>query len=448
MDEFKNPEALSSEDLEELEALDDGNSENDDNGEGSKAPSSWRMVEIVQQTRFGFTPEIVDAALWGWKPVARYAWILHDKDVESDGTPKPPHVHLELEFRQPTRTEQIINRFRKVSKGSCFLPPQQLQKIGKSYAAACNYLTHIDAEPYKYRYSFRDVHANFDFEDFTRREHEKNADRFTASMQKVLLEAIASGEVREYMLTDPDFRPLLLDRFHLSRFNQIKFDQSIRRALRLQYAEAAADSSRDLVTFFIEGAPGIGKDVLANRIVQAYGAKAFRCNASAHPFDDYRGQPALIWSDARPSSLPFHFLLGAIDPYHSQSVAARYTDRTLLARLLILTSSQNLRTWYRSNFVSSDGHHYREDPSQLYRRLRVLLHVRYEDLDDPASRVVDFFLYDADRMRKFDRSCVDLEQAFCAGYEHVRTVSFDDVPSLLVRFFPVDFPSLLSDGFG
>jgi len=125
-----------------------------------KGPKSWRNVEIEQDVARGFSEVWIGLFLDDWKPVAKWAWVLHDKDKTADGADRLPHIHLMVAFKSPVPTEAILARAKLVSEADPPVTVQQFQKI-RSWASACAYLTHENA-PDKFRYPDSDVHANFD----------------------------------------------------------------------------------------------------------------------------------------------------------------------------------------------------------------------------------------------------------------------------------------------
>lgn len=68
--------------------------------------------------------------------VAEYAYILHDRDVKEDGTPKEPHYHFLLVLRRSRRLADIQSCMKKTLQGNVLL--QSCHSVSASYG----YLTH------------------------------------------------------------------------------------------------------------------------------------------------------------------------------------------------------------------------------------------------------------------------------------------------------------------
>lgn len=90
-----------------------------------------------------------DSAIFDWLEVVKqlqqpFFTILHDKDINPDGTPKKPHYHVMIMFDNP-RAESTIKRINLMCGGNGHFE-QLLSRRG--YA---RYLCHMD-NPEKYQY--------------------------------------------------------------------------------------------------------------------------------------------------------------------------------------------------------------------------------------------------------------------------------------------------------
>ena len=68
--------------------------------------------------------------------VSEYAYILHDRDVKDDGTPKEPHYHFLLVLQRSRRLADIQSYFKYSLQGNVMLQP--CHSVSASYC----YLTH------------------------------------------------------------------------------------------------------------------------------------------------------------------------------------------------------------------------------------------------------------------------------------------------------------------
>ncbi len=117
-----------------------------------------RIYEIVQQTKY-LTEEAIKTGL-AHKLIEKYAYILHDKDVNDEGNKKEDHWHVVIKLDKPYDINKVAKWFS--------VPPQYVEaKAGVGAFLDCvKYLTHEDEkqqEKGKFLYPDECVNANFDF---------------------------------------------------------------------------------------------------------------------------------------------------------------------------------------------------------------------------------------------------------------------------------------------
>lgn len=116
---------------------------------------------------------------------------------------------------------------------------------------------------------------------------------------------------------------------------------------------------------FISGPSGIGKDTFARDWCKKQNLDYYCTNNNSdYPFDDYAGQPVIIWSDARDTVFKPRELHQLLDNHYSSKQKARYADKYITARYILITSIVPLNEWY-TEFYKKD----KEDKYQLYRRI-------------------------------------------------------------------------------
>lgn len=86
----------------------------------------------------------------------QWCYILHDRDVNEDGTPKKSHYHVYGKL-DTARTPQAVSNALGVGVAS-------LRSVS-SWRGAVRYAVHLD-HPEKYQYSSDDVSANFEIVKF------------------------------------------------------------------------------------------------------------------------------------------------------------------------------------------------------------------------------------------------------------------------------------------
>ena len=74
-----------------------------------RTPKTWKTCEIIQQLEY-MNAEDVESGL-DHNAIKDYAYILHDKDVNDDGSPKAAHWHIYIRFKDSTPTDSICKWF-------------------------------------------------------------------------------------------------------------------------------------------------------------------------------------------------------------------------------------------------------------------------------------------------------------------------------------------------
>lgn len=134
--------------------------------------------------------------------VEKWAYIPHDSDVDEDGKPVAPHIHLVLGLNESLNTSTIGNI---IGVPQQYVSPiKQKIKAGRSYRAdiggALLYLTHRNA-PEKHQYSDDQVVAKAGYDWIAERAKSEKAQEANKSFQKAI-EGIKAGKIRRYNLTD------------------------------------------------------------------------------------------------------------------------------------------------------------------------------------------------------------------------------------------------------
>lgn len=315
---------------------------------------SWRTVEITQDCSYGWTLDLVSKFLDGWSCVKDYAYILHDLDFKEDcKTPRDAHIHLLLRFKYAVHTSAILARAASVCAPEGCVTDNRLEKV-KSWSGAVNYLTHRDEQlPHKHIYEPSCVISNFDWELASSPAHSRKEMQVSPAREKEIIDRICSGEVREYNIGD-----------FLSDYERIVLDRKIRLAFNIYY-ERVAKEERKMKVMFISGPSGVGKDTFAREWCRTQGLDYFCTNNNdKFPFDDYKGEPVIIWSDARDDVFKPHNLHQLLDNHFQSTQHARFYDRCLNCKFFIITSITPIEQWYKSFYEKE-----REDRVQLYRRV-------------------------------------------------------------------------------
>lgn len=121
--------------------------------------------------------------------IRHYAYILHDKDVKEDGTPKEPHTHIILHLRNAMTLNAVCNLF-----------PSSQNTFGQivyDKISCVAYLNHRNALE-KYQYDDADIISN-DIDYFNRLtdKSEKNDD-FMSILDDIIARVPMREMVRRY----------------------------------------------------------------------------------------------------------------------------------------------------------------------------------------------------------------------------------------------------------
>ena len=312
-------------------------------------PKSFKTVEIMQDCEHGFTREVCQRILDGWKVVKDYAWILHDKDLKADGTPKRAHLHCMIRFNDSVPTEAILARVKAITGKDDVIKYEHLGKCHK-WKSAIAYLTHENVLG-KYVYPREDVVSNYEFE----------TDIEDALSDKIrlnnLLEGIGNGTIKDYNV----FK-------HCTVQEYAQWKSKIDSAFSYRAKILMSRGDRDMKCVYIQGDSGTGKTSYAKEFCESKEYSYFVSSGSNDVLDGYGGQDAIILDDLRPSALSLADLLKMLDNNTSSSVKSRYRNKVLECRLIVITTTLDINDFFKQVFTEQP-----ETAKQLRRRCETLI---------------------------------------------------------------------------
>lgn len=320
-------------------------------------PKSYKTVEIEQQERFGFTRETCERVLDGWSVVRDYAWIVHDKDFKKDGSPKEPHIHCMIRFNDSVPTTAILARVKSVCGSDSVVKEEQLQKC-KTWKGAVAYLTHENVTG-KHIYDRSEIVSNYNFEqDIEDALTEKNR-------LNLLLEGIGNGTIKDYNIYE-----------YCSIQEYSNWKTKIDSAFAYRAKMLLNKGDRDMKCMYIQGDSGTGKTSYAKEVCENKEYSYFVSSGSNDVLDGYGGQDAIILDDLRPSALSLADLLKMLDNNTSSSVKSRYRNKVLECRLIIITTTLDINTFFQQVFSEQP-----ETAKQLRRRCETLVKMTVDTME-------------------------------------------------------------------
>jgi len=300
-----------------------------------------KRYEIENQVTY-LTEDQIKAGIA--KPaVKKWAYVLHDRDVKEDGTPKEPHYHVLIWLNNAYDSKYVAQWFG--------VQEQYIERI-KSDVGAEEYLIHANA-PDKFQYSHDDVQANFDIRKDVETEKKKIA---SSNRVSEIVNAIDRGEIRAYNVHE-----------HITVEEYDRFKKHIDNAF--QYRQKKIKGvNRNMECVYIVGESGCGKTTYAKQIASDRGFSTFVSSGTNDPLDDYEGQDCIILDDLRPSTLGLADLLKMLDNNTASSVKSRYRNKVLECKMIVITTTLPIESFFRQVFAEEE-----ESAVQLQRRCRTLI---------------------------------------------------------------------------
>ena len=346
-----------------------------------------RNVMFVQQIDYFKTSNIqsiIKELTDVLKPI-RFAGILHDKDIGSDGTAVAPHIHLILQFE----SARSLNNLAKLTSQ----PIQCFEQWRGSINNAYSYLVHhTSSDQDKYQYSPKEVIANFDY--------------------LLLLDTIERNVTKRYEINDTMIIDNLLDLLYTGDITKSEIEQ---RLTGSQYAKARQKietvylkrletqaelwrqemiNKNEIVTIiWLFGKAGTGKTRLARQYAEQYDLNYFITGSIRDPFQQYNLEHVIILDELRPHQFDYSDLLKMFDPYNVKAMASsRYFDKPLLANVYIITSPYSPYNFFLELTKKKQTSHI-DSWGQLMRRLTLVIEISKEYLQFYKYSPLDQMFY-------------------------------------------------------
>lgn len=303
-----------------------------------------RNVMFVQQIDYFKTSNIqsiIKELTDVLKPI-RFAGILHDKDIGSDGTAVAPHIHLILQFE----SARSLNNLAKLTSQ----PIQCFEQWRGSINNAYSYLVHhTSSDQDKYQYSPKEVIANFDY-------------------------------------------LLLLDTIERNVTKRTVYLKRLETQAEL-WRQEMIDKNEIVTIIWLFGKAGTGKTRLARQYAEQYDLNYFITGSIRDPFQQYNLEHVIILDELRPHQFDYSDLLKMFDPYNVKAMASsRYFDKPLLANVYIITSPYSPYNFFLELTKKKQTSHI-DSWGQLMRRLTLVIEISKEYLQFYKYSPLDQMFY-------------------------------------------------------
>lgn len=295
---------------------------------------------------------------------AEYAFIVHDKDIDSVGNHVEDHIHVMLHFKNSHYIDSVAKSF-----GD---NPQSIEKWDGREENGFAYLIHHTKKSYhKYQYDICEVTANFDYAEYIVQAEAKAVKNSQREKSKYLLDAFKDGQI-----TKDELERTLSGSEYGKLKNQI---ESIHSFLLRQKADnwrkEAIKKGKTLKVLWCYGDAGTGKTSFAKEHARKYDEEVYISGSSRDLFQTYRGEHIIILDDLRPKSINYQDLLRILDPRSIENRAflpSRYYDKALACELIIITTPYPPYSFYANSVDDEFG--LIDTFEQLYRRITLTIY--------------------------------------------------------------------------
>lgn len=339
-----------------------------------------------------------------YKSIKQYAYIRHDKDVciEDDekngykaGDPKPAHWHVVLRCDDAMEISTIANQLG--------IPENQIDvpKGRGAFLDCVRYLTHEDEKQQakgKHLYLDDEIKSNFDFrKDIDERlEKRLKYGGDLSSKDKMMSDVLYYGKTLEECSKE-DLYTYMKNCLTLEK-------------LRHKYLVEVAQVPSLRINFYIDGPGGIGKNtasrLLAKSLFPDIEKPYFECGGNGVNFQNYDGEPVIIWNEKRARDFIMEFGRGEtfdiLDSHPTDSTHnIKYGQTKLINSINIINGIESYEDFINGlsgEYTDRYGTQFKaEDKSQAQRRLPIIVCLQEKQFDILINKGV------AENTREFDQ---------------------------------------------
>lgn len=312
---------------------------------------SKRLIFTQQISFFEYSENAVDEVLNDLKGSPKWAWILHDKDVDENNVLKPPHLHIWLEYDDKKNSSALCNEVK-----DFFHIQESCIEYARSKIGCLGYLTHSTKKSAnKYQYERDLIRSNFDFDEEVKAENIK----INPVLQDIY-SRIESKEINEWNLEQK-----------LDMATCVKFEREIKGAFTYMKKRYGMGADKNMQVMYIWGDSGTGKTTLAKWFAEKNEMSVFVSSSSNDILDGYRGEECIILDDLRADNMRLEEFLKMADNHTNSSVRSRYQNKSIgTCKMLIITCCKPLEMFYK-DFENTKF----EQSKQFFRRITMQIQI-------------------------------------------------------------------------
>ena len=318
----------------------------------------------------------------------KYAMVVHDQERDADGNLINPDIHVMLSFD----SARYISHIAKILGDK----PQYIQAWRGAAENGYAYLVHATQqarEQGKHQYDPATVVANFDYQSYLVKIQTKAAQPLKSKdlSAKTLLDALYAGVLS---------RDEVESRLTGSQLGYYKrqIDTVWNKVLQNKAAEwrkEMIDKEKQVTVIWLYGTSGTGKTRFAKAIAKKTEQPYYVSGSSRDIFQSYAGEHTIILDELRPCVMAYQDLLRILDPYGLSSnvmAPARYSDKPLVADLIIVTSPFSPYAFWAKQFSGPEGQALAQTDGfdQLNRRISLTMEMQKATINlmvyDDANR--------------------------------------------------------------
>lgn len=306
-----------------------------------------KVCEVCQQIQFLSEQKIIEVVNEHSNCIEKYAYILHDKDVDENNKQVSPHIHLILKFKNDDGRE-----LRHVAAWFGIAEQYVSRSTSKSknkFLDMCRYLIHMNKEN-KHQYDYSEVHSNFDYKAFVSQKPKEQR-------KQEIIDLIMAGIITQLNYTEY-ITPNEYDKFRNTINNTFQYKIN---------KETSID--RNMEVIYIVGGTGSGKTTFGKYVAEQRKLSVFISSTGKDLFDGYKQEECIILDDFRGDNMEFADILKLLDNFSNCRINSRYTNKEIgMCKLMILTSVMSIDEFYRN--ICPSG---REPIGQIKRRCGIYM---------------------------------------------------------------------------